>query len=393
MNILISGAGIAGLTAAYWLHQSGHICTVIEQSPTIRTEGYMIDFGGSGWDVAHQMGLIPELESRQHHVNEIHYIKPDGTIATTIDIKALYDIAAVAGKFLVLNRRDVVEALYQHVRDYTKIDFDMSIRSIKQTSDTTHVTFSNGSSEMYDLVIGADGIHSNVRKIVFGEEQQFTKYLGYHFSIFIIPALKPIPDGYNMYLEPGIQISIYPIKNDQWMIFVTIKNEDPTIPIHAERNAYLKNRLKTMGWISADIGEAITDETYIFYDTITQIVNPVWSKNRVVLIGDAAHCPTLVSGQGASMAMAGAYFLNQSLSKNDTLTDALLDYDAVLRPHIDRIQQKAKTFAPNFVPSSQWRIYMVQWITRLISLPIVKNIVGKQFSVNSVIPSDQSRNS
>jgi len=346
----------------------------------------MIDFGGSGWDVANKMGLIPALESRQHHVNGIHFIKPDGDITTTIDLKQLYDVAAVAGKFLVLNRRDVVETLYQYIKDYTKICFDTTISSIQQTDDTARVTLSDGLIADYDLVIGADGIHSTTRKIIFGEERQFAKYLGYHFSIFIIPALATIHDGYNMYLEPGVQISVYPLENNQWMIFATMKNDNPTIPIKAERSTHLKNLLKTMDWLCADIGDAINDETYIFYDSITQIVNPQWSNNRVVLIGDAAHCPTLVSGQGASMAMAGAYFLSQALDKHVKLSDALQDYDAVLRPHIDRIQQKAENFAPNFVPSSRWRIVMVQWMSRMIGLPIVKNIIGKQFSVQSVVP-------
>lgn len=387
MNVLISGAGIAGLTTAYWLHQSGHTCTIIEQAKNIRTEGYMIDFGGSGWDVANKMGLIPALESRQHQVNEIHFIKPNGKITTTINLKQLYDVAAVAGKFLVLNRRDVVEALYQHVKDDTKICFDTTISAIQQTDELVQVTLSDGSVADYDLVIGADGIHSNLRHIVFGAEYEFTKYLGYHFSIFIIPALETIHDGYNMYLEPGTQISVYPIDDNQWMIFATMKNDNPTIPKQSERGQTLKNLLKNMGWLCADIGDAITDDTYIFYDTITQIVNPQWSKNRVVLIGDAAHCPTLVSGQGASMAMAGAYFLSQALDQHPILSDALHEYDAVLRPHINRIQQKAEAFAPNFVPSSQWRITMVQWMSKMIGLPIVKNIIGKQFSVESVIPS------
>ena len=171
------------------------------------------------------------------------------------------------------------------------------------------------------------------------------------------------------------------------MVFITMKDDDPTIPMQSERKRFLKERLKNRGWLVSDIIDAIIDETYIFYDTITQIVNPSWSNNRVVLIGDAAHCPTLVSGQGASMAMAGAYFLSQALAENRSLDDALKDYEMTLRPHIDRIQLKARKFAPNFIPDSQWRIQAVHWATRLSDLPFIKNAIGKQFSVQSVIPS------
>lgn len=389
MNILISGAGIAGLTAAYWLHQAGHQCTVIEKAPDIRTEGYMIDFGGSGYDVANRMGLVPALQERQHHVPRINFMNPDGNVAAHIDIHKLYKVADVDGKFMVLNRRDIVIALYEHVQDFTRICFDMSIKNIEQSSDAITAEFSDGSTGSFDLLIGADGIHSQIRGMVFGEETDYATHLGYHFAILQIPAQGETLLGFDMYYEPGIQISVYPMEDDQLMIFITMQNDNPNPPPHAERAKVIRERLQGMGWICPKIASAITDDTYVFYDTITQIINPCWSQGRVVLIGDAAHCPTLVSGQGASMAMAGAYFLAQSLQNTTSIPDALRDYDAVLRPHINRIQTKAKNFAPNFVPGSQLRIAIVKFMIRLIDLPFIKQVVGKQFALKSVIPAQQ----
>lgn len=389
MKILICGAGIAGLTSAYWLSQAGHECTVIEKSPTIRTEGYMIDFGGTGWDVANMMGLIPALEARQHHVEAINFMRANHKIAASINARKLYATAGVADKFMVLNRRDVVEALYLHVKDMSRICFDMTITSIQQSGGTAHVTFSNGTSDEYDLLIGADGIHSQVRRLVFGEETQFAKYMGYHFAIFIIPQLHAeLQNGYNMYLEPGVQVSAYPIADQQWMIFVTLKNDNPSLPSSVTRGELIKRYLESMGWMCSDIADKITDDTYIFYDTITQIVNPHWSQGRVVLVGDAAHCPTLVSGQGASMAMAGSYFLSKALSEYNNINDALLAYDKYLRPHIDRIQEKARNFAPNFVPDKPWKIWLIQTIMKFSDAPFVKSLIGKQFAVQSIFPSE-----
>jgi len=388
MNILICGAGIAGLTAVYWLQQSGHTCTVIEKAKDIRTEGYMIDFGGSGWDVADRMGLIPALQARQSDVNMLNFMNKHGKVAVGLDAHQLYKIADVDGKFMALNRRDVVMALYEHIKDDTRICFDMTVSDIQQTDDSASVTFSDGSNAEFDLVIGADGIHSQIRRMLFGDETEFAKYLGYHFCIFEIELDLDIPTGFDLYHEPGIQVSAYPVTDKQWMIFITMQADAPTVPPQNQRPTVIKNRLQGMGWVCEQIADAMSDDMYIFYDTITQIVNQSWSQGRVVLIGDAAHCPTLISGQGASMAMTGAYFLAQALDNQSTVSDALVEYDARLRPHIDRIQSKARNFAPNFVPDSHWRITLIQVMMRLIGLPIVKNIVGKQFAVKSVIPAE-----
>lgn len=393
MNILISGAGIAGLTLAHWLQSAGHNCTIMEKAPNIRTEGYMIDFGGSGWDVANMMGLIPALKTREHHVNLINFMNDKGKVNATIDTHKLYKVADVDGKFMALNRRDIVLTLYEHIQAHISIHFGMTIQDIQQYTDHAHVTFSDGTSDDYDLVVGADGIHSHVRRMVFGEEKQFSRYLGYQFAIFTIPAQANIPYGFDMYHEPNVQVSVYPIEDEQWLVFVTHKSDESTPPAHQDRCTYLKTKLQGMGWICPIIASAMPDNLYIFYDTITQIINPSWSKGRVVLIGDAAHCPTLVSGQGASMAMAGAYFLAQALQEYDTLESALIVYDDRLRPHIEHIQDKARNFAPNFVPSSIWKIRLIEGMIRLVDLPIVKNVVGKQFAVNSIIPPEATRSS
>jgi len=388
MNILICGAGIAGLTAAYWLGQAGHDCTVIEKAPDIRTEGYMIDFGGSGWDVANRMRLIPALEARQHHVHLINFMGKQGQISATIDTRKLYKVADVEGKFMVLNRRDIVSALYEHIKATTRICFDTTIQAIQQADEHVTVTFSDDTTGEFDLVIGADGIHSQVRRMVFGEESEFARYLGYHFAVFEIDAQADIPHGFDLYLEPCIQVSVYPMDDGRWMVYLTMKNDSPSAPPRESRNTQIKDMLRGMGWVCDKIADVITDETYIFYDTITQIVNPNWSKGRVLLIGDAAHCPTLISGQGASMAMAGAYFWAQVLENTASISDAITAFESRLRPDIDRIQSKARDFAPNFVPDSRWRIAIVKFMVRFVDVPIIKQIVGKQFAVKSILTDD-----
>lgn len=388
MKVLVSGAGIAGLSLAYWLYHFGIKVTLIEKSPDIRTEGYMIDFGGTGWDLADKMGIIPAIRQKAHQTDLIRYVGDHGDTKAKLTLTQLFKTAGVEDKFAVLNRRDLVALLYDQVKSDVQICFDTSISSICQNQDAVTGTFNNGEQASYDLLVGADGIHSNIRRIAFGDESTFANYLGYHFAIFLIPALDhTLENAYSIHLEPGIQVGVYPQNDGQWMVFVIYRADDPTLPAPAGRKAELQRRLHGAGWITRQLLDALNDDDYIFYDTITQIVVPRWYNNHVVLIGDAAHCPTLISGQGASMAMAGAYYLSQALHHHAGLPDALAEYDTRLRPHIERIQRKARNFAPNFVPSGTLRIGLVHTMLRLVDLPLINTLIGKQFSVNSILDS------
>lgn len=385
MKILISGAGIAGLSLAYWLHQSGHEPIVIEKAPNMRTEGYMIDFGGTGWDVANRMGIIPALEQDKHDIDAIIYKNGKGKSTSQVQLSKLYRAADVEGKFLVLNRRDLAQTLYEMLPQNVELRFSTTIKTINQSPDEVSVTFADGESEPFDLLIGADGIHSNVRKQVFGEETSFAHYLGYHFAVFIIPAQISLDYAFYLYLEPGVQVGIYPLKDGQWMIYTVYKSEKSVVPPREQRVKELRDVLGQGTWVVPKILEQLSAEPYIFTDTVTQIQMPRWFKNRVCLIGDAAYCPSLISGQGASMAMGGAYFLAEALHNTTNYKDAFLAYENRLRPHIQKIQKSADRFAPNFVPSSRLRISIVNWVLRLIDIPIFTKLVGKQFTVKSIL--------
>ena len=147
----------------------------------------------------------------------------------------------------------------------------------------------------------------------------------------------------------------------------------------------MKERLADLGWYVPEILEKLNEGDYIFQDTITQIHMDRWYNGRVGIIGDAAYCPTLISGQGASMAMAGAYFLAEALEQCDTHEEAFQMMDQQLRPHINKIQASARNFASTFVPKSRFRMALVNTILRLSDLSIFRSMVGKQFTINSIL--------
>ncbi|HVU09871.1 MAG TPA: FAD-dependent monooxygenase [Phototrophicaceae bacterium] len=384
MKILIAGAGPAGLTLAYWLHKDGHTPVLIEKAPDIRTAGYMIDFAGSGWDVANRMGLIPQLQSVSQLVEKIVYKDADGHTTASMSVAKLYNAWGIEGHFLALNRRDLVEALYHAVETDVEIRFGTTLMAVCQSTESVTATFDNGQEETFDLLIGADGIHSHARALAFGSEAEFANYLGYYVAVFYAPAITD-EENFSMHVEPGVQVGIYPLPSDRCMVVVTYKSADEGMIPPAERLNTLKRHLKGVGWITHDLLEHLPPDTSIFMDTVTQIEMPRWSCNRVALVGDAAYCLTLISGEGTSMAMAGAYFLAEELRRNADHHTAFQRYDQRLRPHIEQKQKKARKFAPNFVPSSQMRIVLTQWAIRLIDLPPITHLVGKQLNLKSIV--------
>lgn len=386
MRVLISGAGIAGLTLAFWLRKSGHEAVVIEKANDIRTEGYMIDFGGTGWDVADRMGLIDDLQARKHAIETIKYKNPAGDTTSQITLSKIFKAAGVEGKFMVINRRDIVRVLYEAVRADVDIRFDVSVARVCQSLDGVSVTFEDGSSESFDALIGADGIHSNVRRLSFGEEAAFTRYLGYQFAVFLAPSLDfDLEDSFNLIAEPGYQFGMYPYTDSEWMIYIVMHSDDDAIPPRAERAARLRAALPGDSRIINALLEPLDDDAYIFMDSVKQVNMPAWSNNRVGLIGDAAYCPTLISGQGASMAMAGAYLLAEELDRAESPQQAMRNYEQRLRPHIEKIHQSARDFAPNFVPQSRLRLQTINWVLRLSDVPLVRNLIGKQLVLHSII--------
>ena len=386
MRILISGAGVAGLTLAYWLEQAGHTPIVIEKAKTIRTEGYMIDFTGTGWDVADKMGLIPAIRQRASTTELVIYKDKDDNITSQISIKNLLASMNDTVNYAAINRRDIVHILYEAVQDKVEICFGRSLKAVEQTTNAVQVGFNDGSFDEYDLLVGCDGIHSHTRQLVFGDEQQFANYFGYQFAIFEIPPLQyDLGHSYHMYVEPDLQIGIFPTQADKWLVFATFAQKDDSIPKSDKRVKAIGQQLAHVDWYVPELLNTLQSDDYVFWDNITQIQMPQWYDNRVALIGDSAYCPTLISGQGASMAMAGAYFLAEGLAETRSYQEAFVHVDTCLRPHIEKIQASARNFAPTFIPKSNLRIAIINWALRLSGIPIFKQFVGKQFVIDSIL--------
>lgn len=384
MKILISGGGLAGLTLAYWLNRYGFTPVVIEQAQGMRHDGYGIDFFGTGYDVASRMNLIDTLNDRKIPIEYIAYVNASGAIQTRMDIALMEKV--MRGKYLALMHWTLEEVLYDAVKNDVEIRFGRTLKAVRQSANAVDVTFDDGSTETFDLLIGADGIHSNTRGLVFGPESQFSHYMGY----YIVCA--PVPDRYGIgrtwknYTEPGRQVGAYCSSNEGDVIatFMYAAPDEGYIP-RDQRLPRLRKVFADMGWVAQPMLNDIHDPSAIYMDTVTQIHMPIWSQGRVALVGDACGCMTLISGQGASMAFGGAYVLAEALHKHTDYQSAFRAYEQQMRPPIETRQKNARSFAKAFVPGSKWEMTVQRMIMNLVLRDAFIPVLRRQFGSESIL--------
>ena len=224
-NILISGAGIAGLTLAYWLQKWGFSPTIIEKRPDFHDRGYMIDFYGSGFDVIQKMGLVEKLQERsnQYPVKKLIFVDRNAKPHATLDVEKMREL--LDHKYFPILRGDLESVIYDSVKGDVPFRFNTSITRIDNQPDGVVVEFSNGESQQYDLVIGADGIHSNVRKQLWGAESQFNRFLGFYVACSVIDNFLGNEDTFYGHFEPNVQATIFSIGGNQLATFFAFRSE------------------------------------------------------------------------------------------------------------------------------------------------------------------------
>lgn len=364
MRILISGGGIAGLTLAYWLHRYGHTPVVVERAPHGRLGGYGIDFFGTGYDVAARMGIADRLAAHQLPTESIRYVDGAGRVAARLDRRLLEKV--IRGPYLALMHTTLEEALGDAVHDKADIRYGRSITAIEQSPGGVGVTFTDGECESFDLVLGADGVHSQTRELAFGPEGDFAHHLGYAMACY------PVPDTYGLgphrihHSEPGRQTILYPSDVPKQLIALFLhRTQDRRPPPRAQRRTALRGAFADASPLTAQLLDAAPEEG-LFMDTLTQITMPSWHTGRIALTGDACSAMTLTSAQGASMAMAGGYLLAQALHRHDDHRAAFLAYQNRLRPAVQQRQQRARAFARSLVPATRPGIAAQHLISRLV---------------------------
>lgn len=375
-SVLISGIGIAGSTLAYWLGEHGFSPTLLERAPRLRTGGYVIDFWGLGYDIAERMGLLPDLKFEGYDIKELRLVDSLGRRVGGFGVDVFR--ALTGGRYVSLPRGDLARMIYHKIDGRYETIFGDSIASIEQ-SDGVQVAFEHSLARQFDLVVGADGLHSMVRELVFGSQDRFEKYLGYTVAAFEVEGYRPRDERvYVSHAVAGKQVARFAMRDDR-TLFLLVFAADQAAPIDAHdtqaHKAVLHTEFDRVGWECPQILAALNTCDELYFDHVSQIRMDAWTRGRVTLVGDAAFCPSLLAGQGSALAMIAAYVLAGELRKDGGESlHGLQRYEKLLRPFMAAKQKAAAQFAGSFAPKTRFGVVLRNQITKAFAIPFVAKL-------------------
>jgi 2-polyprenyl-6-methoxyphenol hydroxylase-like FAD-dependent oxidoreductase len=312
MDILISGAGVAGLTTAYWLRRYGYTPTIIERAGALVTGGYKIDVRGTALDVLHRMNAHDAVEAASTRLRGAQLVDREGRVIREMSGD---DFGHRVGADLEIVRGDLCQVLREQAGD-VEIRFGDRIDALDQTADGVNVNFHSGERSRFDLVIGADGLHSNVRRLVFGDAAQFLRDLGMYLCVYSVPNYLQLDRMEVQFSEVGRIAAIWSTRASDAKACFGFSARGRQIPMRdrAQQQAAVRAVYADLGWEVPRLLDLMSVATDWYFDIAAQVNLPQWSRGRVTLVGDAAYYASPMSGQGSSLALIGAYVLAGELA-------------------------------------------------------------------------------
>lgn len=376
MRIAISGAGIAGPAVAYWLLRAGHTPVLIERFPQVRTGGYVIDFWGIGYRIARLMGIEAAVLDAGYRVRQLRAVRSDGSAFARVDVDAFQ--RAVGGCYTSIARSDLAAILFATIADDVEVIFDDTVSAVDEGPDAVTVSFEQNRTRRFDLLLGADGLHSRVRSLTFGDCAP-EHYLGCVVAAFTCAGYRPRDElSYVLYNIPGAQVGRFALRDDRTLFLAVFRSAHPPAPGDPEAAVtLLRDRFADAGWECRAMLEHLDTATDLYIDAVSQIRLDRWSRGRVALLGDAAAAVSLLAGEGTGLAMLAAYVLAGELSRaHGDHRVAFAAYEQRLRAFVSDKQRGAGRFIGFFAADTRPEMLFRNISLRAMSVPWIAELLA-----------------
>lgn len=391
-KVLIVGGGIAGPSLAFWLAQLDFSVTILERHPNLRANGQQLDLRGQGLTAMRYMGLEPQVRAKVVDEEGLQFVNSAGVPqASLIANKTGKGQQSFTSEFEIM-RGDLVRILYEATKEKTRYIFGTTVESMEEVDDGVKVVLKDGSEEVYDLVVVADGDRSKTRRMILGSEApEPFRSMRHYIAYFTAPRVESDSKYATMYHEVGsrivatradnprtIQVYMAVLTTGRGSEIIGAALRDRKAGMAAQKQAWAE-AFKDAGWqtkrfLQAMEGPLASD----FYShEVGQVRMSHWSKGRVTLLGDAGYCPTTLTGFGTSLAMVGGYVLAGELSRH-TAPDGKVDvlaalegYEKTLRPLVDEVQAVPSWLPLVFLPRTWWQIKALQtfvWVFAILRI-------------------------
>ena len=369
-RVLISGASVAGPVLAYWLHRFGFRPTVVERTAQLRDGGggHAVDLFGPVLDVMDWMGVRDPVEQARTTTEVMVLVRP-GRPSIEVPLELLSE--GVSERHIEIMRGDLARIVFDATRDEVEYVFGDSVTTLQEDGREVAVTFEHAAPRTFDLVVGADGLHSITRRLVFGPEVNFSRFLGGYLAVFTVPNHLPLENRMVGLSVPGRMAALYPVGNGTQaragFFWRTPRLHDyDRHDLDAQRRL-LRELYGDLGWEVPRLLAELDRAEDLYLDSISQIVMPTWTRGRVALVGDAGYCPGPAVGGGTSLAIIGAYLLASELVKaGGDHTHGFAAYQRTVEPVVRHSRSIGPAAMNLVIPQSRRQIWVLAQAMRVL---------------------------